>query len=162
MFYLSNLFFVVYSLFLYAWFRCGIYDYFRVSGRSKTFINKNRQGLKNYWLYTQLHAQCPLGVRYPLNCLFLFVLIVYSVLTLSLGYLPFLRIPIRVLAILLGCVQLPALLSVAKYEALAKFDRPFVLFEREKQLKKGMFSSLYYGFAWVGSLILLHMICTVA
>lgn len=46
MFYLFNFFFVLYSLFLYTWFRCGIYDYLRVSGRSKTYIHKNRKGMK--------------------------------------------------------------------------------------------------------------------
>jgi hypothetical protein len=143
LFYFYALLIALYSWLFYAIFRSGIYDLLRLSKRSKSYIRKNRKGIKNYWLYSQIHQEHPLGAVYYLNIVFLFLLLIFSIITILFGYVMFLRIPVVVLATLLCLIEIPSMIWFARIDALSEYGKTFVLLARRRE-NRGYYSSVFY------------------
>ena len=148
MFYFFGLIFALYGILLYAIFRGEIFNQLRLSKVSKTYIRKNRKGMKNYWLYSQIHKEHPLGILYYLNIAFLFVLLAFSAITILFGYLDFLKIPIFVLAVILCVIEIPTGILSTGIDALAEYGRPFVLLAKDRETKK-LYSSILMLLGWL-------------
>lgn len=148
MFYLTAIFTALYNLLLYAFFRSGIYDHLRLSKMSKTYIRKNRKGLKNYWLYSEIHRQHPLGALYYLNIIFLTVTLCFTLLTLLLGYIKALQPVILVCAAVVCLVEIPCVMFASVSNCRTECGRPFVLWAKRKY-SQGYFSSLFDMLSWV-------------
>ena len=103
---LSNAILLIFGLFTYVHFRCGVYAYCRISKMSKSYIRKNTKGASNFWLYSQLHKQNNLGALYYLNLIYLVCLIAF-VVALALSWISFLRIPVMIIGIILGLTTIP-------------------------------------------------------
>ncbi len=149
MFCFYNLTLSFFSLLLYMLFRSGIYSYFRLSGISKSYIAKKRKGTKNYWLYSAIHKERPMGFLYYLNAAFLLLLPLHFLFAALLGIFEFMRLPAFILALLLCSVQLPAAVLASRYDTLETYGSPFVLLVRRKDGSKGYHSSLFFVLAWV-------------
>ena len=150
MFYFYALILVVYNLFMYAFFRSGIYDFLRLSKVSKTYIRKNRKGIKNSWLYSQINQEHSLGIIYYLNSVFLSLVLIFSVISIFFGYLEVFRIPIIVIAVLLCLVEIPTTVWSSKIDALVYYGRPFVLLAKCRDSdSKRYYSSVSYIFSWI-------------
>ena len=130
------LIFAVYSVGVYAWFRSGIYNYLRVNKVSKTYIRKHRKGLCNYWLYCDIHREHSLGVLYPLNIVFLILLMAFWMVGVLFGWLEAMKIPTVVASICLCLIELPAIILTQRYDCLAEYGRPFVWFRRRNESKQ--------------------------
>ena len=137
-----------FSLLLYCFFRGGIYSNFRLSGMSKSYISKMRRGAKNYWLYSAIHKERPMGFLYFLNAAFLSLFLLHFFAGL-LGFLAFMRLPAFILSLLLCTVELPATVLASRYDTLETFGTPFVLLAKRKNGSKGYHSSLFFVLSWV-------------
>lgn len=135
--------FILYSIFTYFWFRSGIYDYLRLSKISKSFIRKNRKGVINYWFYTQIHKQRPLGYLYYLNSIFLILILLYIFFVIIFGIFNFGKLIIIFLTVSLCIIEIPASIFSARYDALAEYGDSFVLLAKRKE-SSGYYSSIAY------------------
>lgn len=144
MFYVINLTIVAFSIFMYMMFRSGIYSYLRLSKTSKTYIRKNRKGFSNYWFYTKIHKEHSLGIMYYLNFIFLFGLLLFSLPTLCLGYLEFMRLPIIILSIMLAVIEVISSSIAIYYDTIEEFGTPFVLWQKSKFMKRYTSSLIDY------------------
>lgn len=149
-----SFFTALYNLLLYALFRSGIYDHLRLTKMSKTYIRKNRKGLKNYWLYSEIHRQHPLGALYYLNVLFLTVTVFFTLFTLLLGYVKALQPIILICAVIVCLVEIPSMGFAAVSNCRAEYGKPFVLWGKRKY-SNGYFSSLFDMLAWLFTAILI-------
>lgn len=156
MFYIINLIIVAFSIFLYVLFRSGIYSYLRLSKVSKTFIRKNRKGFSNYWLYTKLHKEHSLGIMYYLNVIFLFGLMVFSLVTICLGYLEFMQLPIIILSIILAVVEVISSSIATYYDTINEFGVPFVLWQKTKFMRRYSSSLFDYPLPYVILFVLIY------
>ena len=157
-FYILNLIFSVWGIFLYTMFRSSIYDYLRLSKVSKSYIRKKRKGIKNYWLYSAIHKERGLGYLYRLNIAYLCVWGVFTLVTATLGYLDFMEIPIIILAVALCAFELPSLIVFTKYEALTQYGVPFVWIAKNNG-RRGYFYSSVINICLFGiSLVILFFI----
>ena len=127
-FFAANLILTLLSLYMYVYFRCGIYSYCRVKKMSKTYIRKNTKGASNYWLYSQLHKQCKIGIFYYINIIYLFSFFAFLV-AFSLSWISFLRIPIIIVGVFLGIVAIPAFFLSLIYTNIEDVGQPFVIFK---------------------------------
>ena len=125
---LANLILLIFGLFTYTHFRCGVHAYCRISKMSKSYIRKNTKGASNFWLYTQLHKQNNLGVLYYLNLIYLVCLIAFSI-TFALSWISFLRIPVMIIGILLGVATIPVFFASLIYTNIEDVGQPFVIFK---------------------------------
>ena len=149
MFYLFAAFFIISELFLYAFFRGSIYDYLRLSRVSKTYISKNRKGIKNYWLYSQIHKEHPLGILYYLNIAYIFSIIAFLLITVFLGRLRVFRIVVAVLSVVMCLIEIPCGIFAVIPDCKAEYGKPFVLFAPRKETNKIYSSVVYTAFAFV-------------
>lgn len=147
MFYFYALVLVFFNLFIYVVFRGGIYEYLRLSKISKTYIRKNRKGVNNYWLYSQINREHSLGIIYFLNAIFLYLFIFSSVITILFGYLEISRIPIIVLTIILCLVEIPVLIWFSRIDSLMEYGIPFVLLKKYRHTR-GYYSSVFFMLFW--------------
>lgn len=85
--YFLNLILIFILGFSYLLSRGTIDSWLRLRGRSKTYIRKHKKGVKNYWLYEELHKELNLGVMYHLNKWFVIIYPITFVLMLTLGCL---------------------------------------------------------------------------
>ncbi len=154
MFYFLAVTIVFYNVLLYTVFRCAVFDYLRLSGMSKSNIEKNRDGFLNYWFYNTINKKKPLGILYKLNILFLASTLLYSVAVLFFGYINVTEPLILVLSLLICAVEIPSTVLAAYYSNLAEFGRPFVLFAWSK-IRNKYASSLIDMFSWVVTLFLI-------
>lgn len=136
MFYAINLLIAIFSIFMYMMFRSGIYSYLRLSKTSKTYIRKNRKGFSNYWFYTKLNKERSLGILYYLNFIFLFSLLLFSVITICFGYLEFMQLPIIILSIVLAAAEIPSSFIATVYDTKEEFGTPFVLWQKSKFMRR--------------------------
>lgn len=127
MFVLANVCLLLMGLLYYFLLRCAVSSCCHVSGRSRSFFKKHTKGAANFWLYRNLSRQCNLGILYPLNTIYLLTLGGYGVLTL-LCWVPFLKIPVALLGILLGMEMIVAGTVSLIYGNLEDFGRKFVFF----------------------------------
>ncbi len=127
-FYGWNILYVIISIFLYISFRFGIEHYLRYTKNSKTFIRKNKQGFLNHWLYLKMRSE--LKLFYKLNAVLLPLTLVFAILTISLGWLSFMQLPIAILSALLCVVQIPSVMLSEKYDNLWYHGKAFVWFKR--------------------------------
>ena len=127
MFVLANVCLLLMGLLYYFLLRCAVSSCCHVSGRSRSFFKKHTKGAANFWLYRNLSRQCNLGILYPLNTIYLLTLGGYGVLTL-LCWVPFLKIPVALLGILLGMEMIVAGTVSLIYGNLEDFGRRFVFF----------------------------------
>ena len=128
---LTNLILLIFALFTYVHFRCGVYAYCRISKMSKSYIRKNTKGISNYWLYSQLHEQNNLGVLYYLNLVYLVCMIAFLI-ALLLSWISFLRIPVMIVGIILGVTTIPVLFTSLVYTNIEDVGQPFVIFKAYK------------------------------
>lgn len=149
MFYLFAAFFIISELFLYAFFRGSIYDYLRLSRVSKTYISKNRKGIKNYWLYSQIHKEHSLGILYYLNTAYIFSIIAFLLIIVFLGHLRVFRIVVAVLSVVMCLIEIPCGIFAAITDCKAEYGKPFVLFAPRKETKKIYSSVVYIAVAFV-------------
>lgn len=155
MFYFFGIVIVFYNLLLYAIFREGIYSYLRLSKMRKTNIKRNRNGLKNYWLYQSVNRQTPLGKLYYINIVFLIFTAVFSIFTLALGFIRNLQSIVLILSISVCIVEIPATVLASVYSCQAEFGKPFVLIARRKDTGK-FYSSLIDMFSWCVTAFLIY------
>ena len=85
--YFLNLILILILGLSYLMSRGAIDSWIRLRGRSKTFIRKHKKGIKNYWLYEELHKELNLGVMYYLNKWFVFMYPITFALMFVLGCL---------------------------------------------------------------------------
>ena len=128
---LSNLILLIFGLFTYTYFRCGVHAYCRISKMSKSYIRKNTKGVSNYWLYTQLHKQNNLGALYYLNLIYLVCLIAFLI-AFALSWISFLRIPVMIVGIILGVVTIPVFFASLIYTNIEDIGQPFAIFKTYK------------------------------
>lgn len=133
--------FTLFTIFIYFWFRSGIYEYLRLSKMSKTYIRKNRKGVINYWFYTQIHKQRPLGYLYHLNAIFLILILLHLFFTIVFEIFGFGKLVVLFLTVVLCIVELPATIASARYDALAEYGVSFVLLAKRKE-NVGYYSSI--------------------
>ena len=156
MFYTLFLILVLYNLLLYSIFRSGIYDYIRLSKRSKTYIKKHRKGFKNYWLYTEIHRQNSLDKIYYLNIVFLCYTVLFSVITVTLGYVEALQPFLLIASVGLLIIQIPSITVATVYSYRKEFGRSFVLWEKRKY-SGGFCSSLIDMLSWIVTAFLIYL-----
>ena len=125
---LTNLILLVFGLFTYTHFRCGVHAYCRISKMSKSYIRKNTKGASNFWLYTQLHKHNDLGVLYYLNLIYLFFLIAFLI-AFPFSWISVLRIPIMIIGILLGMASIPVFIKSLIYTNIEDVGQAFVFFK---------------------------------
>ena len=128
---LSNAILLIFGLFTYVHFRCGVYAYCRISKMSKSYIRKNTKGASNFWLYSQLHKQNNLGALYYLNLIYLVCLIAF-VVALALSWISFLRIPVMIIGIILGLTTIPVFFASLIYTNIEDVGQPFVIFKAHR------------------------------
>ena len=124
---LSNLILLLFGLFTYVHFRCGVYAYCRTSKMSKSYIRKNTKGASNFWLYTQLHKHNDLGALYYLNLIYLFCLIAFLI-AFPCSWISFLKIPVMIIGILLGIASIPVYFKSLIYTNIEDVGQAFVIF----------------------------------
>ena len=118
---LANLILLIFCLFTYTHFRCGVHAYCRISKMSKSYIRKNTKGASSFWLYTQLHKQNNLGALFYLN-------LIAFLIAFALSWISLMRIPIIVIGILLGVVTAPVFGASLIYTNTEDVGQPFVIF----------------------------------
>lgn len=126
-FFLVNLVFMLISLFAYIYFRTGISAYCSLMKMSKSFIRKNKKGVSNYWLYKQLHQEKNLGSFYYINYLFLSSLAAFVFISMF-SWVKWMRIPVIVVGIALGLIEIPAIFKALISINREEIGRAFVLF----------------------------------
>ena len=131
-FYPCNIICAVISLFIYVSFRFGVDSYLRYNKNSKTFIRKNKKGLANFWMYKKLHEETDLGNVYYYNLFLLILTPAYFVISISLGWIEILRLPIAVLNFLLCCIQVPSMIFSSTYYNYEYHKKKFVVLEKNK------------------------------
>ena len=125
---LLNFILLLFGFFTYFHFRCGVYSYCRISKMSKTYIRKNTKGASNFWLYSQLHKQDNLGAFYYLNLIYLFILTAFLI-AFALSWVPFLRIPVIIVGLLLGITTIPVYSASLIYTNIENVGKAFVVFK---------------------------------
>ncbi len=148
MFYFYSILIVLYNLFLYAIFRSGIYDYLRLSKMSKSNIKKCTKGFMNYWFFQSINKQMPLGILYDLNGIFLIFTAVFTLLTVSIGYIKMFQPVLLVISVLLCLIEIPAVILESIYANKIEYGRAFVFFAKRKH-SGGYTSSLLEMLSWV-------------
>ncbi len=148
--------FTLFTFCIFFWFRSGIYDYLRLSKISKTYIRKNRKGIKNYWFYTRIHKQHPLGYLYHLNAVFLTLILLYLFFLIIFGIFNFGKLVIMFLTVSLCIVEIPASIVFARYDALAEYGVSFVVIARRKE-NVGYYSSIIFYLLPVITIVLTIM-----
>jgi len=141
-FYTLNIIYALISLVNYFIFRTGVDDYLRYKRNSKTFIRKNKKGASNYWLYKKIHQEINLGYIYHLNLLLIILTALYFVIAISLGWFYIMKLPIAILALLLCCFQIPAIIFENIYHNYLDHGQPFIVI-RARKFGRGYDSSLY-------------------
>ena len=142
LFYLFLIFILIYNLMLYVLFRFGIVDSLRVDGMSKTAIKKLRKGAENYWFFRAIHEKKSLGFLYPLNIVYTWSTLVFSLSGLILGCIPLLQPVFWVCSILICLIQFPAIFLASNYHNQAEFGCAFILLAISKRVYRGIHSSL--------------------
>jgi len=156
MFELFIICFFIYHIFLYALFRGGIYDYLRLSKVSKTYIRKNRKGIKNYWLYSQIHKEHSLGALYYINIGYLFSILILLVAVVLLGQVKEARNILFLLAAVVCLFEVPCTIFESIMGNRVEFGKSFVLFAIRKETKK-IYSSLIDYLAAFVPVVLLYL-----
>ena len=158
MFYTLHILIVVYNLLLYMNFRSGIYDYLRLSKMSKTNIRKSRKGFQNYWFYRSINEQKPLGILYYLNYIYLISSVIYSIITLALGYIKILQPFFLVFSSLLCLIQILPNIFSSIYSCQARFGKPFVLLAwSNTPFLRRLYSSLLDMLGWAMTAVLIYL-----
>ena len=127
-FFSANLILLLFGFLIYFNFRGGVDSYCRISKMSKSYIRKNKKGISNYWLYSQLHRQNDLGALYYLNLIYLFALIAFLT-AFALSWISFLRIPVMIVGILLSVATIPVFFASLIYANIENVGRAFVIFK---------------------------------
>ena len=127
-----NLILLMLGLYVYIFFRCGVYAYCRMSKMSKTYIRKNRKGYSNYWLYSRLHKKNDLGALYYLNLVYLFCLSAFLI-AFPFSWVSLFRIPVMVIGILLGAASIPVFIISLIYRNIESVGQAFVFFKVYKE-----------------------------
>lgn len=137
-FYSFHLLFAACGVLNYLLFRGGVNAYFHLLKMSKTFVRKNQKGLINYWFYQGIHRQRHLASIYYINAAFLVVLLIYIAVTVLLGWIQWMRIPIIVIAALLCIIEVAANFKVLVYTNRKGFGKTVVWYGRVEFLgRKG-------------------------
>ncbi len=158
MFYLFAFLFVIYQFFLYALFRGAIYDYLRMSKVSKTYIRKNRKGIKNYWLYSQIHKEYSLGALYYINIIYLFSILLFLLMVVLFGQAKEAYVLLILLAVIICLIEIPCSVFASVIGCKAEFGKPFVLFAIRKETSE-IYSSLIDYAAALVPVVLLYLAC---
>ena len=156
MFYFFMIVIAFYNLLLYAIFRSGIYSYLRLSKMSKTYINKNRKGFINYWLYHSINKQNSLGLLYSLNFTFLIATTSFLLLAITLGYIRELQPILFAFSILLCVIELPCTIIASIHSNNEDYGKPFVLLAKRKHIR-GYTSSLIEWLSWTITAFLIYL-----
>lgn len=159
LFILANVCLLLFGLIHYFLLRCAVGAFCRVSGRSRRFVKKHTKGAANFWLYRSLSRQCNLGILYPLNGIYLLTLGIYGVFALF-CWVPFLKIPVALLGILLGGLMIAVSFAFMIYTNLEDFGRKFVFFQirpgwNGKSRQFATFLDWLFGFFPLGVYLLL-------
>lgn len=132
-FYLLNFFLLFFDLLFYFYFRTGIEASFYLSKISKSFIKKNLKGTVNFWTYNQMYQKAHMGkFIYYLNLFLLIFLIVYCISSLLFAWIGFMRIPIFVISVIVGILEIPAIFSAMIYKNKKDLGRPVVFLKITK------------------------------
>lgn len=141
-FQIYNIICAMFATFVYISFRFGINSYLRVNKNSKTYIKKSKKGCLNYWIYKKINDEVGLGYVYYLN-IFLFILtFLYLFLSVCLGWIKVLFIPIAICNSVLCIVQIPAIIFSDKYWNLDYYNKKFVVLAKSES-GRGFHSSFY-------------------
>lgn len=156
MFYFYSIIIVLYNLFLYAIFRHGIYDYLRLSKMSKNSIKKSTKGFVNYWFYQSVNSQKPLGILYSLNYIFLTATVVFTLLSISMGYIKALQPILFVVSILLCLIEIPSIIFASVYTNKMEYGKAFIFITKRKHTS-GYYSSFTDMFSWCLTALLIYL-----
>ena len=126
-FFILNLVILSCCGFIYFHFRSGVYAYCKISKMSSTYIRKNKKGVLNFWLYSQLHKQGNLGILYYLNIIYLFLLTIFLV-AFSLSWVSFLKIPVIIIGLLLSTASIPVFTISLYYTNIHDVGKAFFVF----------------------------------
>ncbi len=141
---------LIYLIGLYPHFRVGVDCYLRHTKNSKSFIRKHKKGFVNYWFYQKLHHEINLGYVYYLNLALLSLSLIYALLSLSLGWLPVIQLPIAILSVFLSLLQVPSLIFCEIYYNLEYHKEAFVIYRSRTPSGHGEYSSIINLFGIVG------------
>ena len=141
-FYVCNIFCSLFAVFVYASFRFGVNSYLRVKKNSKSFINKNKRGYANYWLYKKIHSEIGLGLLYPLNIALIVLTSLYAIGAVGFGWSEALSLPIALCNLLLCLLQIPAVIFSEIAWNLEHYKKKYVVLEKNRS-GGGFHSSAY-------------------
>ena len=156
MFYWMQIIFSLYSLLMYAIFRGGIYSHLRLRKISKTAIERNRKGFRNYWLYRDIQKNYGLGFIYGLNMTYFWGWLVHLSMALLAIAFSWLELPLFICSCLLCLLEIPAVIFASVNENRAEFGNAFVLLAMTKETGK-LNSSLIDLFSWVFPIVLVYL-----
>ncbi len=151
MFYIMNLILLLLFLIELGFLRNGIHAKLRLSKHSKNYIRKNTKGFLNYWIYKQLNKDHTLGTIYYINTVYLLSLLVFTLVSLCVGFLDFMKIPILCISVVTAIIGMICTAYASIYCSKADYGKSFVLLAKAKNQPKGkMFSSL---FEWLFAIV---------
>ncbi len=141
-FYLYNVICAGFALFVYISFRFSVDSYLRVNKNSKTFIKKSKKGFLNYWIYKKINDEIGLNYVFCLNIILLILTALYFCVTICLGWIKFLYMPIAICNAVLCAVQITAIFFSDIYWNLEYYKKKFVVLKKGES-GRGFHSSFY-------------------
>lgn len=151
-FHICNVICSMVAIFIYVSFRFGVDSYLRVNKNSKTYIRKSKKGYLNYWTYKKINEDIGLGNIFLLNVFLLILTLLYSFLSICLGWVDFLSMPIALCNVILCICQIPAIIFSDTYWNLECYKKKFVILTKSKS-GRGFHSSFYMIFEILGLLV---------
>ena len=153
MFCCFQIFFSIFSLMFYGFFRGGIYSHLRLQKISKTAIKRNCRGCRTHWFYRDIQKNYGLGWVYGLNLVYFWGWITHLSLVLMAIVFSWLNLPTLICSFLLSLLEIPAVIFASVSENRAEFGTGFVPLAKCKDIKKYR-SSLIDLFVWIGTMFL--------
>ncbi len=130
--------------------RSGIYAKLRLSKHSRSYIRNNTKSFLNYWTYKYINKELSLGAIYYINLSFLISFVIFALVSLCMGFLDFMKIPILCISVVTATIGIIGVVYSSIYCSRADYGKSFVLLAKAKNQSKGkLFSSL---FEWLFSL----------
>ncbi|MBR3893908.1 MAG: hypothetical protein IKJ35_02050 [Clostridia bacterium] len=129
MFWTVNLVFLLFYALLYYQFRRGLYCAYPISEKKK------RIGFKNYWWFESHFQNGAIHKAYYVNKIFFLAWCAVTVMTLLLGFVPFMQPVIMVLIGTLGIFLDPMFLWGTMKENQKIYGTAFVIWARRKHIR---------------------------
>ena len=145
-FYVYNMVCAMVAIYIYISFRISISSYLRVNKNSKTYIKKSQKGFLNYWIYKKINDDVRLGYIFYLNIAMLTLTWVYVFLSVCLGWVKTLSLPIAICNVLLCIAQIPAIIFSDVYWNLENYKKKFVILAKNITYKDNKWHGVHSSF----------------